>query len=267
VRQCDSDEDLLRRLQTAIMSPQTVVDAWFLKNPPWKQVNRDKNNRGEFMPNWQDAETSCRKLLELRMSLVPYLYSSFMKYRETGLPPVRALVLDWPADPKTRNIDDEYMLGEQLLVAPKFTGELSRKVYLPAGDWFSFWTGQNFYGGQTYQTTCPLEHIPIFVKSGSILPLAKPVEWIAKDTCFQMTAFTFGDTCRDFALYEDDGVTNAFERGKQAKLILSWHSGTGGKATRTGQFEPKRYDITGWKSCSTGDSVGVNINSDLATSP
>lgn len=252
VRSCGSVEELVRRVQTAVLAPQTVINSWFLANPPWKQVDRDKNVRGEFMPNWQDAETSCRQLLNLRMSLVPYLYSAFVKYHETGTPPVRALVLDWPDDAKTRGIDDEYMLGDQLLVAPIFTGQQERTVYLPAGGWFCFWTNQKYEGGREHTVRLPLDQIPIFVKEGAILPLAKPVEWIDKNTCFEVTAFTHGSPCKDFAVYEDDGVTTAFEQGAQNKVVLSWSPEAGGKLARTGKFEGTRYKVTDWKSSAPG---------------
>lgn len=256
VRKCDSLEDLVRRLQTSVLSPQAVVDAWFLPHPPWKQVNREKNRRGEFMSNWQDAEAFCRRLLELRMSLIPYLYSAFVKYHEIGAPPVRALVLDWPNDVKTYDIDDEYMLGDLLLVAPLFTGQKERSVYLPAGEWFCFWTNEKYEGGKEYRVRLRTEEPPIFVKGNSILPLAKPVEWIDKDTCFDITAFTHGNPCRDFTLYEDDGVSLAFESGEQNALVLSQSPEQGGKATRTGSFTGTRYRVSAWQSSAPGEFLG-----------
>lgn len=84
----------------------------------------------------------CRRYHEIRMSLLPYLYSAFVKYCKEGIPPVRALAMDYEDEPQARNVDDEYMLGDSLLVAPMTLGDgICRKVYLPVGKWHDFWEG------------------------------------------------------------------------------------------------------------------------------
>ncbi|MGC3957623.1 MAG: glycoside hydrolase family 31 protein [Verrucomicrobiota bacterium] len=87
-----------------------------------------------------------RQILELRMRFIPYLYSAFNKYHYTGKPPVRALVLDWPDDPMVRQIDNQFMFGDSVMVAPMFAGQKSRQVYLPPGDWYDFWTHEKIKG-------------------------------------------------------------------------------------------------------------------------
>lgn len=99
VRQTKSEEDLIRRLQMTVMAAHMNVDCWFLKNLPWYQFDKEKNNRGEFLPNYKELELKAKKLIELRMSLIPYLYGAFAKYHFDGTPPFRALVLDYPDDP------------------------------------------------------------------------------------------------------------------------------------------------------------------------
>ena len=155
---CDT-EDLIRRLQTVVFSPLAMVNAWNIPDPPWKQLN---------------AEEACRRLIELRMQLVPYLYASYMRYHLEGVPPFRALVVDYPGDPQTAAIDDQYLAGDSLLVAPVLAGQKQRSVYLPGGEWFDFWSGEKVPGARSLTLDVPLERIPVYVKSGTLLPLATP---------------------------------------------------------------------------------------------
>jgi len=193
VRDAETIEDLYRRIETVIFSPAALINCWYIKNPPWLQINKDKNNRGEWMAGHPQVEEGVRKLLELRMSFVPYLYAAFNEYHLKGMPPIRALVLDWPDDPAVREIDDQYMFGASVMVAPMFLGQKTRSVYLPAGDWYDFWTHQRHAGGQKIEVACPPEQIPLFVKSGSLLPLAKPLENIS--SCSSVLASEFRAAC------------------------------------------------------------------------
>ena len=81
-------EDLIRRLQSVVFSPVAMVNAWYIANPPWKQVDTDKNNRNEFAENWQHTEDLCREIIGWRMQLVPYLKAAFERYHDDGTPPV-----------------------------------------------------------------------------------------------------------------------------------------------------------------------------------
>jgi len=249
VRDASSIEDLYRRLETVCFSPDAVINAWFIKNPPWDQVNRDKNNHDELMPESErEALTEgVRQVLELRMSFIPYLYSAFNEYHLTGKPPVRALVLDWPEDPKVRSIDDEFMFGDSVLVAPMFAGEPKRQIYLPAGDWYDFWTHQKLRGGTTIEATNGMKQIPLFVKGGTLLPLARPLEYIKPDTGFDITVNIVGDQPADFTLFEDDGVTTAYAKGGQNQVKLH-AEGDNHAVQRTGNYQGiSRYTITAWK--------------------
>jgi alpha-D-xyloside xylohydrolase len=247
VRIADSVEDFYRRLEVAIFSHDAVIDSWFIPNPPWDQVNREKNRRNEFMPGRQAVADSVRQLLQLRMSFIPYFYSAFNQYHAAGKPPIRALVLDWPDDPQVHPIDDEFMFGDSVLVAPLFAGQTRRQVYLPAGEWCDFWTHAPIHGHQTIEATNGLAQIPLFVKAGTLLPLAKPVEFINPDTCFDLTVYVVGNAPANFTLYEDDGLTAAFAKGVQNQILLQ--AGGGAHAIeRRGHYRgPARYQITGWK--------------------
>lgn len=245
VRDCGSVQELYRRLQTAVFSPQTLVNAWYLRNFPWRQIHKDENNRGELMPGYEQVEAVCRRLFELRMSLIPYLYSAFCEYHLQGTPPFRSLVLDYPDDPETYALSDEYLVGPSLLVAPAFTGETSREVYLPEGVWYDFWTGHRFEGRQRVRVEAPEDRIPVFVRENTLLPLAEPVQWVADDTCFRLTVRVYGPAPADFVLYEDDGVTLDAERGAQSVVTLGWSPEEGGQVRRTGTYEgPARYEVS-----------------------
>ena len=112
-----------------------------------------------------------RKYVKLRYALLPYYYDLFRQCEQTGLPPLRPLVLHYEQDPNVRELNDEFLLGENLLVAPVVEqGARRRMVYLPAGEWYDFWTGEKHTGGWLLREA-PLDVCPIYVKAGTILPL------------------------------------------------------------------------------------------------
>lgn len=243
VRNCASLEDLYRRTLTAMLSPQGVINAWFLPNPPWMQIDQGKNKKNELMPERDEAERTIRGLLELRMRLVPYLYAAFADYRASGLPPFRALVMDWPADAKTYRLDDEYMVGDSLLVAAMFNQQRKRTVYLPEGGWYCFWTHRKYEGGREHMVEMPPDRIPLFVRAGTLLPLAQPVEFIGPDTVFDILVQAYGEPCRPARLIEDDGRTLDFEKGASTTLTITWSAAEGLHLQRRGAYKADRYKI------------------------
>ncbi|MDR0758890.1 MAG: DUF5110 domain-containing protein [Treponema sp.] len=246
VRSCADSEDFIRRLQSVVFSPQSLLNCWRIPNPPWFQTDIEKNLAGEQMPESDCITAIAKKYLELRMALIPYLYSSFWRYRLEGLPPVRSLALDYQYDDRARSVDDHYMFGDSLMVAPVFRGEKSRNVFLPLGEWYDFWTHERFAGGQVLAYETPLERIPVFVKSGSILPLAEPVQFVDENGIFNLIVFCFGGGEKHFTLYEDDGISLAHEKGRYNTFLLVQDKAGKVNAARTGT-EPPRYDIKEWK--------------------
>ncbi len=122
---------------------------------------------------WHDPEatTFFREYARLHISLFPYFYTYAKDAEKTGLPIMRHLLFADPADPHTWIADDQYLLGDKMLVAPVINeGAVSRSVYLPAGAWTNYWTGKVIDGGRTVTVPAPLDQIPIFVRAGSILP-------------------------------------------------------------------------------------------------
>jgi alpha-D-xyloside xylohydrolase len=246
VRNADSVEEFYRRTQTVIFTPFAQIDSWFLKMPPWMQVDRAKNNAGEVMPNHVEVTAAVKKLFDVRMSLVPYLYAAFNEYRLHGTPPNRALVMDWPDDPNVATIDDQFMCGPSIMVAPMFTGQTKRTVYLPKGSWYDFWTGEKYEGGKKIDIGKPPEIGPVFVRGDTLLPLAAPTERFAPDTCYEITVRVYGDHPAATALFEDDGVSNDFQQGKQNRIDLTWADGKGTIAKTGAYAGSARYRIAGW---------------------
>jgi len=245
VREGVTPEGLIRRIQSVVMSPMALINAWYIKSPPWVQVDMDKNNRGEPSADAPVLTEAVARLFRLRMSLLPYLYSAFARYRYEGLPPFRALVMDDPTDVNCQKIDDAYLMGDNLLVAPMFVGQTERDVYLPAGRWFDFDTNAVFEGGQTHRISASLEKIPIFVRDGTILPLADPLEHISREAVFDLRCRVYGTSPKPFILQEDDGETRDVERGVFNRVTLRFENGQG-SISRTGSFPAERYRVKEW---------------------
>ena len=218
VRRVSSREELIRRIQSVVFSPQALINAWHIDRAPWLDY---------------DVEDEVRRLFECRMQLVPYLYAAFYQYYKAGKAPVRALVSDYTDDPNTYTIDDEYLFGDGMLVAPIIAGEESRTVYLPQGTWYDFWTHKPYNAG--YHEVRQ-EDIPIFVKGNTVLPLARPVQYIEPDTKFLLDVVCFGKQ-GEITLVEDDGVTTGTVY-KEHKLAFNGQS-------VVSLEENSRYEIAG----------------------
>ncbi|UWZ86814.1 TIM-barrel domain-containing protein [Occallatibacter riparius] len=193
VRDAVSEQDLIRRLQTVVFSPLAMVNAWYIKNPPWKQIDQKKNNAGDLAEGWQQLEARCRSIIEWRMRLLPYLRGVFARYALDGTPPFRALTLDFPDDESLHAVDDQYMVGDRMLVAPLFAGEESRKVVLPRGNWHDFWTGESVEGGRSFTVPASYENIPVYVKAGSVVPLGGTALTTDDPATRDLTVAVFGD--------------------------------------------------------------------------
>lgn len=231
VRQAVSVEDLIRRLQTTVFSPLAHVDDCYMKHPIWKQFVRAKNNAGDLLENWENLEARCREIINWRMQLVPYLTAAFERYAEDGTPPFRALVLDSPSDQRLHIVDDQYMVGDRMMVAPLFAGEPGRKVVMPQGEWHDFWTGERVQGGTDFLLPASTDRIPVYVKSGSIVPWADVGLHAGTPETRRITARVYGDGSLPFVLGADHET-----------LRLEWSQGTG-----TVKGARDRYAVYAWK--------------------
>lgn len=193
VRDAISEEDLIRRLQSVVFSPLAMVNAWYIRNPPWKQIEREQNNAGRFSRGWEGLQARCREIISWRMQLLPYLHAAFARYQSDGLPPFRALLMDYPDDPAFTEVDDQYLIGDRMVVAPLFAGEPQRNVVLPKGDWHDFWTGAPVVGGRQFSISATTEKIPVYVKTGSVVPWAEVSQHTAAPEARQLTARIYGD--------------------------------------------------------------------------
>ena len=248
VRGCDSTDDLIRRLQTTVFSHHALLNCWRIPSPPWVQVDTEKNLQGEVQANSTEVTEICRKYFEMRMRLIPYLYSAFARYNQTGFPPIRALVMDFEDDENVRMMEDEYMFGESLLVCPMTVEDgTSRSIYLPKGIWYDFWTRKKHEGGKRFDFTAEVGIIPVFVKDNSIVPLAEPVQFVAEDTVFDVTVCCFGSGEKKFELYEDDGRSFAYEKGDCRWIQLLASPEDVSSIVETGTTGKPRHRFKAWE--------------------
>jgi alpha-glucosidase len=158
-----------------------------------------------------------RSVMDLRHSLLPYLYTQMWRAAAEDVPPVRPLLWDFAADATAGGIEDAFMLGPDLLVAPVLEeGAVTRAVYLPAhpGGWYDWHDGAHFEGGRTVTVAAPLGRLPLFARAGAIIPVEDENG---------LTAIAFGtpDHAASSLLYLDDGETADWRKvGKAIELRL-----------------------------------------------
>ncbi|HET9930709.1 MAG TPA: DUF5110 domain-containing protein, partial [Polyangiaceae bacterium] len=172
------------------------------------------------------VERVARASLMLRYRLLPYLYAAFLEASETGAPVQRPLVFDFQDDIESRRIDDQFLLGSSLLVAPVLkAGQTARHVYLPPGDWVDFHSGER-HAGESYVTLpAPLGKIPLLVRAGAVIPMLErapdSTHGLAPEL-IELHVFAPGrDGSYESLLYEDDGVSRAHERGAHLRTRLT----------------------------------------------
>lgn len=155
-----------------------------------------------------------RKTIELRYRLMPYLYTQTHVAERTGLPVMRALVLEFPEMEKVHRIENEFMWGDQLLVAPVVEeGAKSRKLRLPSGDWFDFESGKHFEGGAEISTRVKIDSIPMFARAGAVVPIREAVQYIGERSLNELTLVIFPGNGRGL-FYYDDGISYDYRGGE-----------------------------------------------------
>jgi alpha-glucosidase/alpha-D-xyloside xylohydrolase len=208
--------------------------AWKLRLP-WGWNTGDtgpteiNNYKGAALPDssqLHDArvETICRKYLELRYRMLPYLYSAVRECATTGMPIMRALWLHFPDDPKAVVCPDEYLFGKNLLVAPVVEkGATMRTVYLPRGVWYDYWTGERMDGGREIIRSVDLETIPLYVRAGSILPLGPVKQFASQKVDAPLSVPIYPGADASFLLYEDDGTSFNYRKGEWMGIQMTWN--------------------------------------------
>lgn len=219
VRASKSAEEWLRRMQSVCFSPMAMLNAWADGTKPW---------------TYPEVEQQVKDVALLRMQLLPYIYTAFAQYHFEGKPPVRAMYLTegFSLNPPATNakldstnnpyamaarqgVKDQFMLGDNLLVAPMFAGETTRKVFLPAGRWYDFYSGKYAGSGEVIEVTPGLDRIPVYAKDGAIIPMI-PAALRAPKTneVLPLEIRHYGASDGSFSLYDDDGETFNYEKGE-----------------------------------------------------
>jgi alpha-glucosidase len=163
-----------------------------------------------------------RDAIQLRYRLVPYFYSLLNEASELGSPVMRPMVYEFQQDPATWEESFDFMLGRSILVANVLDqGAETRKVYLPQGsDWIHWDTRERYTGGQTIELGVTLGSIPMFIRSGAIIPVAPQLQNIHNDKTEELHVLIEPSEKASFVLYEDDGVTNDYKNGNYLKTTI-----------------------------------------------
>lgn len=179
---------------------------------------------GESSPAYQ----AMLKADRLRYRLLPYIYSLAGSVHLRGDTLMRPLVMDFRDDSIARASTDEYLFGPAFLVSPVTTYRArERSVYLPAGDWYDFWTGRHVAGRQSITAPAPYDAIPVHVRAGSLVPFGPELRHTGEKPADPVTIVVYAGADGHFNLYEDDGLTNAYEKGAYAQIPLSWDDAKG----------------------------------------
>ncbi|MFO1496903.1 MAG: glycoside hydrolase family 31 protein [Verrucomicrobiota bacterium] len=167
-------------------------------------------------------ESICRRFIQLRYQLLPYLSGLFREAHREGIPVMRPLLWHYPNDPKAVAAGDQFLLGADLLVAPILRqGATARSVYLPAGTWFDFWTGAAHRGGAHLLAEADLDSMPIYVRAGAIIPFLPVQQYVGEKAGHEVTLHLWPGNRGDLSWYEDDGLSRDYEKGVYYQRRLS----------------------------------------------
>jgi len=224
----------IRWVQFGMFSPVALV--FGMDHPGYKEPW----NYGE------DALRNFKFYDHLRYRMMPYLYSSMYQNYKTGIPMMRALVLNNQNDVNTYQVDDQYLLGDNLMVCPvTVKGAKTRSLYLPKGTWFDYWSGKKIEGGKYIHVLTPLDTIPLFVRGGGIIPMQDDMKYTDEQDAKNITLHVFPSGKSSFDLYEDDGKTLDYQKGKFAITKITSEENSGelklSAAHSVGDFKPLQH--------------------------
>jgi len=166
------------------------------------------------------AVENFRKYAKLRYRLLPYIYSHAHKATKTVLPMMRAMVLEFQDDPATFDMEDQYMFGQEFLVAPVCHPVNKRTVYLPKGTWFDYWTGKEYEGPTTLYIEPPIEVLPLYVRADSIIPMGPDMRYVDEKPFNPITLDIWLRSEAEFTLYDDDEMVRCRAKKGEDKIIL-----------------------------------------------
>ena len=169
------------------------------------------------------VEPICRKYLELRYRLLPYLYSAVRECATTAMPIMRALWVHFPNDPRAVACGDQYLWGPSVLVAPVVEkGATARSIYLPRGAWYDFWTNERVQGGREISRPVDLETLPLYVREGSILPQGPVKQFVEEKVDEPLSVSIYPGADATYLLYEDDGTSFDYRKGEWMGIQMAW---------------------------------------------
>jgi len=223
IRNGKSASDWLRRFQMALFSPMLLLNSWASGAKPWTNAEVAKD---------------LTEIIKFRKMLLPYLYNAYAKYAFTGMPPFRALSMDYPGinpadkvkeavlddtdNPYVLNppseVNNQLMIGDYLMAAFIRPDEAERMIILPEGNWYNFYT-KELVGNNTVISYKADSKIPLFVREGGMIPLE------TEDGTLTIKCYGQKGEC---VLYDDDGETYDFESGQYNQIKLSFEHGESG---------------------------------------
>jgi alpha-glucosidase len=194
------------------------------------------------------VEKICREYLELRYRLLPYLYTLFAEAATIGSPILRPLLYEFPKDFTTYQLYDQVLLGPSLMAAPIYRpGVEYRSVYLPAGSWYDWWSGEHYTGNQHILAHAPLERMPLYVRGGAIIPIGPVMQYVDEVPVGHLM-FKIWPGAGEFTFYEDDGNTFNYQQGDWAKttykVFLEGEQTIVEIEARQGNYTPPHREIT-----------------------
>jgi Alpha-glucosidases, family 31 of glycosyl hydrolases len=221
VRNAKTAEELVRRCQAVCFSPMAMINSWASQTELW---------------SFPEAEDAVRYIMKLRKRLIPYLYTAFANYHFKGIPPFRAFAMDFNdfgteseniggvlddtenpyAVAASKDITDQFMVGDFLMVAPIYPGKEEREVVLPSGEWYDFYSGESVGSRGIIMAAPGLNKIPLYVKDGGMIPMLAE----SGDSGL-IEVYCYGHKSGKFELYEDDGITYAYEQGEYNQILLT----------------------------------------------
>lgn len=173
------------------------------------------------------VEEICRKYLNLRYQLLPYLYSAVAETHVSGLPLMRALWIAYPQDAKAATIEDAYLWGDSMLVAPVLeAGATHRTTYLPQGVWWDYWNNERRTGGAEVTREVTLETMPLYVKAGAIVPMGPVKQHTGEASSEPLLLRVYPGADGAATLYEDDGTSFDYQNGAFTRIVCNWNDGS-----------------------------------------
>lgn len=258
VRGSKTGEEWLRRFQSVVFSPMAMINAWASGTKPW---------------SFPEVAPQIKEYALLRMQMMPYWYTEFARYHFDGIPPFRAINLEpgfnaeqaVSTEVKSSNLEDnpyleaiskeikdQYMAGEYLLVAPMFVGQKERTVVLPQGNWYDFYTGKYVGNGERITVSPGLDRIPVFVKDGAVIPFMEAMLHAPKaGQKVNLEIRHYGKADGVYRLYDDDGETFDYEKGayswRDIKVTRDKKGRLKGSISKAEKGKPDNIATVSWK--------------------